>query len=46
MKNNIKKLTLLFVAVLVSFTACNTVDFGDTNVNIITRHQRYLQMII
>ena len=33
MKNNINKLALLFLAVMVSFTACDTVDFGDTNVN-------------
>ena len=30
---NIHKIKLLLLAVLVSFTACETVDFGDTNVN-------------
>ena len=33
MKNNIKKLALSLLAVAVSFTACDTVDFGDTNVD-------------
>ncbi len=30
---NINKIKLLLLAVIVSFTACETVDFGDTNVN-------------
>jgi len=33
MKNKIKNIKLLFIAVLVSFTACETVDFGDINTN-------------
>lgn len=33
MKNKINKISLLIVAVLISFTACDTVDFGETNVN-------------
>jgi len=33
MKNKFKHISLLFIAVLVSFTSCDTVDFGDTNVD-------------
>lgn len=33
MKNNIKNISTLLFAVLISFTACDTVDFGDLNVD-------------